>query len=487
MNIYNFKKPDLFFDYSKSNFSRNFIEQESINIENAIEHLQKLEAGEPVNVSEDRMVGHYWLRNSDLCPSEELKSQINKSIEDVKSFSKKVLDEGKYRNILIIGIGGSALGPQFVINALGYKAKMKAFFFDNTDASGYEDVINSIPSLKETLVITITKSGGTPETANGMKVAKKIWEDAGLDFSSSAIAVTMPGSKLDKLAKQEDWLAIFPIWDWVGGRTSIWATVGLLPFALMGFDIDKLLKGAFDTDSQGRNIETEDNPALLLSLFWLQETKARGEKNLVVLPYSDRLELFGKYLQQLIMESLGKEHDLDGKVVSQGITVLGNKGSTDQHSYVQQLRSGLNDFFAIFIKVLDNDSKLNIEVDDENSVNDYLNGFFLGTRKALHDNGRNSLSIIIPEVNEYYIGALVALFERAVSFYASFVNINAYDQPGVEAGKKAAGKFLEIQNQISSVLAKDSTMDVEKLSSLIKSDVSREDLSLMLMHLKNGQ
>ena len=181
---------------------------------------------------------------------------------------------------------------------------------------------------------------------------------------------------------------------------------------------------------------------MLLALFWLQQTKGKAAKNMVLLPYSDRLALFGKYLQQLVMESLGKEKDRSGAVVNQGITVLGNKGSTDQHSYIQQLREGPNDFFASFVKTTTTSSKLNIQVKDDKTVSDYLDGFFMGTRKALFDNKRESLSIFIPQVDEYYLCALIALYERAVSFYASFVDVNAYDQPGVEAGKIAANEFI---------------------------------------------
>ena len=163
---------------------------------------------------------------------------------------------------------------------------------------------------------------------------------------------------------------------------------------------------------------------------------------MVVLPYKDRLVLFSKYLQQLVMESLGKEHDLDGNVVNQGIAVYGNKGSTDQHAYVQQLRDGVNNFFATFIQVSKSRDTPDFEVDPGFTSGDYLQGFLRGTRKALADKGRESITLTISEVSAFSLGLLVGLFERAVSFYASLVNVNAYHQPGVEAGKKAATDFL---------------------------------------------
>ena len=157
---------------------------------------------------------------------------------------------------------------------------------------------------------------------------------------------------------------------------------------------------------------------------------------MVVLPYKDRLELFSKYLQQLLMESLGKERDRDGKVVNQGITVFGNKGSTDQHAYVQQLREGLSNFFVVFIEVLRDRNAPSLFVEPNVTSGDYLSGFLQGTRQALYENGRESMTITVPEVSAFVIGVLIALFERAVGLYAELVNVNAYHQPGVEAGKK---------------------------------------------------
>ena len=137
---------------------------------------------------------------------------------------------------------------------------------------------------------------------------------------------------------KEGWLRQFPMWDWVGGRTSELSPVGLLPAALQGIDITELIQGARHCDEVTRQPIVERNPAAQLSLMWFHAGNGKGEKELVVLPYKDRLELFSRYLQQLIMESLGKERDLAGNVVKQGLTVFGNKGSTDQHAYVQQLR-----------------------------------------------------------------------------------------------------------------------------------------------------
>jgi glucose-6-phosphate isomerase len=149
---------------------------------------------------------------------------------------------------------------------------------------------------------------------------------------------------------------------------------------------------------------------------------------------------------------LGKEQDLDGKTVYQGIAVYGNKGSTDQHAYVQQLREGVPNFFATLIEVLEDRQGASPEIDPGVTSGDYLSGFLLGTRQALYENNRDSITVTIPQVNARTVGALIALYERAVGFYASLVNINAYHQPGVEAGKKAAAAILDLQQKVIKVL-----------------------------------
>jgi glucose-6-phosphate isomerase len=297
-------------------------------------------------------------------------------------------------------------------------------------------------------VIVTSKSGGTPETRNGMLETKHAYEKLGLNFARHAIAVTMPGSNMDRLAGAECWLARFPMQDWVGGRTSEMSAVGLLPAALQGIDIQSMLAGARAMDEATRVKSLKQNPAALLALAWHFAGNGRGEKDMVILPYKDSLLLFSRYLQQLIMESLGKEKDLDGKVVRQGIAVYGNKGSTDQHAYLQQLREGVPNFFVTFIEVLADRQGESIELEAGVTTGDYLSGLLQGTRQALYENERDSITITVPEVNPRTVGALIALYERAVGFYASLVNINAYHQPGVEAGKKAAASILELQRQI---------------------------------------
>jgi glucose-6-phosphate isomerase len=191
--------------------------------------------------------------------------------------------------------------------------------------------------------------------------------------------------------------------------------------------------------------------------------------------------LFSKYLQQLVMESLGKEKDLDGNVVHQGIAVYGNKGSTDQHAYVQQLRDGILNFFVTFLEVRKDRASGRFEVEEGVTSGDYLQGFLRGTRAALYESGRESITIAIPEVNAFQVGALIALYERAVGFYASLVNINAYHQPGVEAGKKAATRVLQLQKRVEESLSAGSGKSAEEIGQALGADP--EDVFHILRHL----
>jgi glucose-6-phosphate isomerase len=188
-------------------------------------------------------------------------------------------------------------------------------------------------------------------------------------------------------------------------------------------------------------------------LAWFFIGKGHGERDMVILPYKDRLELFSRYLQQLVMESLGKEKDLNGNTVNQGLAVYGNKGSTDQHAYVQQLRDGLNNFFVTFIEVLVDRTGPSVFVEPGVTSGDFLSGFLQGTRQALYENGRESLTLTLKSISPYSVGLLIALFERAVGLYASLIGVNAYHQPGVEAGKKAAETVIGWQRRILAFVA----------------------------------
>jgi glucose-6-phosphate isomerase len=482
-------------DISRIPFADDFLTSMEPKMQEAYTAMAALEAGAIANPDEKRMVGHYWLRAPHLAPTPELANEISSTLAAIKEFAGKVHSgaiagpKGKFQNLLVIGIGGSALGPQFVNHALGRprKDELAVSFFDNTDPDGFDYVLSTLRNrLAKTIVVVISKSGGTAETRNGMLEAIAAFKSAGLNHAQHFVAVTGVGSKLDQTAVNENWLARFAMWDWVGGRTSELSAVGLLPAALQGIDIQAILDGAAAMDDVTRFPTTTQNPAALLALMWYFATDGRGSKDMVVLPYKDRLLLFSRYLQQLVMESLGKEFDLQGRVVNQGIAVYGNKGSTDQHAYVQQLREGVNNFFVTFIEVLkDRDAKGLLEVEPGITSGDYLQGFYLGTRDALSEKDRSSVTLTLPDVSPRTLGMLIALYERVVGFYATLININAYHQPGVEAGKKAAGGVIALKQKITATLqaAPGEFFTAEELAARIGADTSAEPVFKILEHL----
>jgi len=488
----------LSLDISRMRFDDAFFTRMEEPLRRAFAEMDELERGGIANRDEGRMVGHYWLRDPSRAPRPEIRDSIVSEIARVKAFAADVHagrvkpeKAPRFRKLLVIGIGGSALGPQLVASALGTENDpLEPFYFDNTDPDGMDRVLARIGNqLAETLVLVVSKSGTTKETRNGMIEAQAAYERAGLRFAAHAVAVTGEGSELYRHAKRERFLTTFPMWDWIGGRTSVTSVVGLLPAALQGIDIDAFLAGARDMDAVTRVHDPVRNPAALLAAMWHYAGEGRGTKNMVVLPYKDRLELFGRYLQQLVMESLGKERDLDGKVVHQGLTVYGNKGSTDQHAYVQQLREGPNDFFATFVEVLADRKGPSIEVDDGITSGDYLLGFLLGTREALYENGRDSMTITLRELSPRSLAALIALYERAVGLYASLIRVNAYHQPGVEAGKKAAGAVLELQRKVVKALdAATHPLSLEEVAQAAGEPEAIETVLKILEHLvANGR
>ncbi|MEK6674987.1 MAG: glucose-6-phosphate isomerase [Planctomycetota bacterium] len=484
---------DLRLDYSRMIIDNAAFDRMMKPIADALDAMRKLEAGAIANPDENRMVGHYWLRAPQLAPTAEIRREIESSIQSVKRFSREVLDglirpEGgdEFLVVLVVGIGGSALGPQFVSDALGTdEDPMIVRFIDNTDPEGIDRVLAELDELlPQTLTIVVSKSGTTIETRNGMLEVAAAYKKAGLNFGKHAIAVTCEGSSLQHIAVAEKWLHVFPMWDWVGGRTSVLSAAGLLPLALQGIDIDALLSGARGCDIATRLNDIRKNPAAMMSLIWHQAGDGHGRRNMVVLPYRDRLVLFGRYLQQLVMESLGKSKDRAGNPTPQGLTVFGNKGSTDQHAFVQQLRDGPDDFFVVFLETLHDRNGLSMVVEENVTTGDYLHHFLYGTRDALTESGKRSMTLTLDELNARSVGVLIALFERAVGLYAELINVNAYHQPGVEAGKKAAANYVALQHVAVAHLEshRDLPVDCEAIALAIGQPEAAEAVYHILEH-----
>ena len=412
--------------------------------------IADIEAGKIKNPDEHRKVTHFTDRQHYPASGE---------FAAVERFAAQIRAEGKFDAVVVNGIGGSALGPQlmqFAVNGPYWnelprerRNGLKIYFLDNTDSAGFDDLL-AVMCPERTLHLVISKSGGTQETKNNMIAMERHYEALGLDFGKCAVAVTMKDSTLYRHAAENHWLAIFEMAESIGGRTSETAIVGHLPAALTGIDFGRFLAGACDMDAWTRGGDYRRNPALFLAAMWYLAGGGRGDRNMVIVPYSDRLVLLSRYLQQLVMESLGKELDLDGKVVHQGLNVFGNKGGTDAHAFIQQLNDGRDDFFATFIEVLRDARR--IEIGNGVRMGDYLHGFFEGLSAALRGKGRQVITIRIPQLTVYELGQLIALYERAVAVYAEFIRINAFHQPGVQAYKLAAKGVLALREKLLSAI-----------------------------------
>ena len=448
------KRSDAAFclDVSRAGINPAAIAELAPQIADAHREMGEIEAGAIKNADEGRKVTHFTDRQA---------YADSATFGEIEAFFAAQREAGVIDSVVINGIGGSALGPQLVQQALNgpYWNELsrekrggaaRIYFTDNTDPAGVTDVLQVV-DLARTCVVTISKSGGTRETRNNMLVFEAAYKAAGLDFAAHACAVTMPGSKLDQYATEGGWTARWAMADSIGGRTSETAVVGHVPVAAAGLDFKAMLDGALVMDEWTRAADVSDNPAYLLAASWYLLGKGSGERNMVVVPYSDRLVLLAKYLQQLVMESLGKAVDRNSEVVEQGLTVYGNKGGTDAHAYVQQLQDGRNDFFITFIEVLED--AVHYDMETGLTMGDYLHNFMCGLRNALTSKGRSVIQITIDAVSARTLGMIVALYERAVAFYAELININAFHQPGVEAYKKASLDLDALSLRLQDVIA----------------------------------
>ena len=446
--------------FAGMNFKDSDIEQLSPLFARAVREVARIENGEIKNPDEKRKVTHFTDRIS--YPESALFAEVEEFAAGVRS-GKITGSTGKTFDALVVnGIGGSALGPQlmqFAVNGPYWNElprekranNLKLYFLDNTDSAEFADLLE-VMDPERTIQLVISKSGGTRETRNNMIAMEDFYASRGLDFARHAVAVTMKNSELDRHARSGSWLKVFEMADSIGGRTSETSIVGHVPAALTGVDFKKFLSGACAMDAWTRNSDAVSNPAMMLAAMWYISGNGKGDRNMVIVPYSDRLVLLSRYLQQLVMESLGKALDLDGKEVNQGLNVFGNKGGTDAHAFIQQLNDGRDDFFATFIEVLKDSKRINMGNDV--TMGDYLHGFLEGLSAALRGKGRQTIQVKLPVLDEFSLGQVIALYERAVAIYAEFININAFHQPGVQAYKLAANGILELAAELRDALSK---------------------------------
>lgn len=371
----------------------------------------------------------------------------------VKEFASLV--EGRFDNILVLGIGGSILGGLAVTEALlkpywNFLTKEqrnnlpRIFFLDNIDPDSINSLLEVL-DLKKTLVNVITKSGDTAETMSQFMIIKDLMQNTlGDDYRKNIIATTdKKMGILRQLADQEGY-KIFYVPDDIGGRFSVFSSVGLVPFALVGLDIDKIINGIKDIDLELKNTDIHQNIAAQYALIhYLMDTK-KGKNITVLMPYSSRLRYIPDWYDQLISESLGKAVNRFGEIVNAGLTPLKALGATDQHTKLQMFNEGPNNKVITFIRVGEFDTVLEIPKIFEytgvgylggKTVNDLINAEADSTMVSLEDNNRPTLTVTIDKIDEYHIAQLMYMLQVQTAIAGELYNINAYNQPGVEQVK----------------------------------------------------
>lgn len=371
----------------------------------------------------------------------------------VKEFASMV--EGRFDNILVLGIGGSALGGLAVTEALlkpywnlltpeQRKGLPRIFFLDNIDPDSISGLLEVL-DLKKTLVNVITKSGDTAETMSQFMIIQNLLkQELGDDYRKNIVATTdKKMGILRQLADQEGYKTFF-VPDDVGGRFSVFSAVGLVPFALLGLDIDQIMNGIKDMDLALKNTDINQNIAAQGALIqYLMDTKL-GKNLSVMMPYSSRLKYVSDWYTQLWAESLGKEYNRNGERVNIGPTPIKALGATDQHSQIQLYNEGPNDKIITFIRVENFDTTLEIPKIFEytgigylggKTINDLINAEADSTRVSLADYSRPTMTITLKKIDEYNLAQLLYMLEVQTAIAGELYNIDAFNQPGVEQAK----------------------------------------------------
>jgi glucose-6-phosphate isomerase len=366
-------------------------------------------------------------------------------LKEINDFASSI--KGKYDEYVILGIGGSMLGPKCILDTFfpdkTSQSKPKVTCVDNVDPYIIESIKNRL-DFSKTLFLVQTKSGGTPETIAQYLYFKEEVENRGLSLKDHFVFVTDPEvGYLRKVADEED-IQTFPIPQNVGGRFSVLTAVGLLISALMNLNITKMLKGAEDVVN-AEFFEGKSKQAYNLAICNYALAQ-KNKTNLVIMPYNSRLATFADWAIQLISESTGKEKNLEGDIVNVGLTPIPSLGATDQHSQLQLFKEGPNDKQIIFIETSDYLAQAPIPSKElvsnpglsylkDHTFNDLIQAEMEGTRQSLTESLRPNYTLTISKTDEYNLGALFMFFELHTAFLGEFLNINTFDQPGVERSK----------------------------------------------------
>ncbi len=387
--------------------------------------------------------------------------------------------------VISLGIGGSFLGNKVIFDIMGgefwnYKTPEERdgrpeYYFsgNNLDPHRTTDLLKTLTlkaeqKVKHTgkkfkiMLVVISKSGSTIETMANFFVIKEYLENKNELFEVDVTAITdlredEKETILHKIAKANEW-QMFSVPDGVGGRFSIFSEVGLSTGVVLGFDIEKFLEGARDMDQACKSADVYKNPALMNAVLKFLASENHGRDIEVMMPYADYLKSMSEWYIQLLAESLGKKYNRKGEVVYYGRTPIVAVGTTDMHAQTQQHQEGKLDKVVQFIEIRNwkNDIEIHnpykefekLEALDGIMMSEALNAALESNAEALISEGRYSAKFVLPELNEYYLGQLLYLLALTVAYEGELADVDAFNQPGVEAYKKLLGpKLKEIKQR----------------------------------------
>ena len=428
-----------------------------------ITKMEAMQAGEIINgirgvESEQRSVLHTAMRDlfdhpQTAAPAHQAAEGARKELEKLEQF----LEKTPFTTLVQVGIGGSDLGPRALYLALlpFRKAHRTVHFLSNVDPDDAASILSQI-DLSKTLVVSVSKSGGTLETRTNEEFLRHAYEKAGLDPKKHIVAVTGKGSPMDT---PDRYLACFYMWDFVGGRYSATSMVGAvsLSFAIGIDQFRDLLRGAHAMDRLALNPDPHKNLPLLSALLGIWNRNFLNHPMLAVIPYSQALLRFPAHLQQLDMESNGKRICKDAKPVdfSTGPIVWGEVGTNGQHSFYQLLHQGTDVVPMEFIGFHKSQQGKDLEVEGTSSQQKLLSNLFaqsiaLATGQAnsnpnkFFPGNRPNRILFAERLDPHTLGALLSLYEHKVAFQGFIWGINSFDQEGVQLGKVLAGKILNL-------------------------------------------
>ncbi len=484
-NNFHISIDSMLLDYSKQHIDKTTIEK-LCNYAKACDlevWRDKMFAGERINITEDRAVLHTALRSDNqeiIVDGHNIIPDIHATFRRMDEFSNKVNQEKRFTHIVNIGVGGSDLGTFMAYEALKQYSNrdISLYFVSNIDATALKETLRVIDPEKTLFVIT-SKTFTTQETiANALSARKWLKEKIGnKDISDHFVAITQNIEIAKDFGIKEE--RIFPIWDWVGGRFSIWSAVGLPLSIAIGYDNFKaMLDGAKEIDKHFCSAPFDKNMPIILGLIGMWNRNFLKRKSLAVIPYSQYLHRFPAYLQQLDMESNGKSIDRNAKKTpyDTGSVIFGEVGTNSQHAFFQLIHQGSDVVPCEFIAIIKNKN----DIDDHQKIllsnaiaqaQALMDGQSNNDPHKAFDGNRPSIMLMIDELTPRNFGKLIALYEHKIFVQGILWNINSFDQCGVELGKTLARQIINnLEISIKNTNIDSSTLNLINTISIIDSE-----------------